>query len=263
MTTIAIETANNVGYGASALKDIIARNTKKAFAYTMLLLLLLALFTFTYRALESILFPPPNVVKVMLTRVSLDALAPPPSENANEPPPPPPPQAVPPAASGPAARAGTPVAVPDALIAPDAKDFANIDEINRATSVGGDGKDMGGWSDGVGVDPGINIQQREVLPEEGDFVATETEPQFDMEDLQRRVVYPNMARTNGIQGIVRVRVLVSKEGKVLKTSIIESDNRILNQAAEDAVKATVFTPALQNGHGVAVWMAIPVKFRLR
>ncbi|NQW29459.1 MAG: energy transducer TonB [Ignavibacteria bacterium] len=263
MTTIAAKSPLIVKYGASELKEIIARNTKRAFVYTMLLLLLLALFTFTYKVVESFLFPPPNVVKVLLTRISIDALAPPPSENANEPPPPPPPQAVPPAASGPAARAGTPVAVPDALIAPDAKDFANIDEINRATSVGGDGKDLGGWSDGTGVDPGINIQQRDELPDPDDFISVERDPVFDLEDLQRRVVYPNMARVNGIQGTVRVRVLVGKDGKVLKTMIIESDNRILNQAAEDAVKATVFTPALQNGHGVAVWMAIPVKFRLR
>ncbi len=261
MTTIAATNpAAAVQYGAAAFKKIIELNTRKAFYTTMALLLLLALFNFTYPLIESWLFPPPNVVKVKLAKVDLLALPPPPS--SAEAPPPPPPTAVPPA-SGPAARAGTPVAVPDAMIAEDVKDFANIDEINRASAVGGDGVDFGGFSDNIGVNTDINIKTREADPDIDEFVAVEKEPDFDYADLQRRVKYPDMARRNGIEGTVFVGALVGKDGRVEKTQIISSDNEILNNAAIAAVKETVFTPAIQNGNPVRLWVRIPIAFKLR
>lgn len=246
-------------YGASEFKTIIERNTKRAFYFTMSLLLLLALFSFSYRLIESWLFPPPNVVKVKVTRVSLDALPPPPS-NA-EAPPPPPPTAVPPA-SGPAARAGAPVAVPDAEIAEDVKDFANIDEINRASAIGGDGNDFGGFSDNIGVSE-VKIETREEDPDVDEFIAVEKEPDFDYEEIKRRVKYPDIARRNGIEGTVLVAALVGKDGRVEKTQIIDSDNELLNKNAADAVRETVFTPAIQNGNPVRTWVRIPIKFALR
>ena len=262
MSTIAAKSpAAAVQYGAAAFKDVINLNTRKAFYFTMALLLLLALFNFTYPLLESWLFPPPDVVRVKLAKVSLSALPPPPSDNL-EAPPPPPPTAVPPA-SGPAARAGTPVAVPDAMIAEDVKDFANIDEINRASAIGGDGMDFGGFSDNIGVNTDIQISEREEEPDIDEFIAVEKEPEFDYADLQRRVKYPDMARRNGIEGQVLVGALVGKDGRVEKTQIISTDNEILNSSAIAAVRETVFTPAIQNGNPVRLWVRIPIAFKLR
>ena len=261
MTTVAAKNlADQIGYGASHFKGVIARNTQKAAAFTMALLLLLALFNFTYPLLEAWFFPPPNIVKIKLAKVSLDALPPPPTD-ANEPPPPPPPTNVPPP-SGPAARAGTPVAVPDAMLAEDLKDFANIDEIARASAIGGDGEDYGGFSDGIGEGP-IVIEQREEEPDIDDFIAVEKEPGFDYEELQKRVRYPDIARRNNIEGTVLVGALIGKDGRVEKTRIISSDNELLNENAEAAVKETVFTPAIQNGNPLRMWLRIPINFRLR
>ncbi|RPI68843.1 MAG: energy transducer TonB [Ignavibacteriae bacterium] len=260
MSTLAASSPlETLRYGASEFKAVIERNTKRAFYFTMSLLLLLALFSFTYRLLESWFFPPPNVVKVKVARVSLDALPPPPSDA--EAPPPPPPTAIPPA-SGPAARAGTPVAVPDAMIAEDAKDFANIDEINRASAIGGDGQDFGGFSDNIGVSD-VNISAREEDPDIDEFIAVEKEPDFDYADIQKRVKYPDIARRNGIEGTVVVGALVGKDGRVEKTQIIDSDNELLNKNAVDAVRETVFTPAIQNGNPVRTWVRIPIVYKLR
>jgi len=262
MTTIAAQNPMNIlDYGAAAFKKNIEFNTRRAFYVTMALLLLLALFNFTFPLVEDWLFPRPRVVKVRLAKVSLDALPPPPS-NANEPPPPPPPAIVPPAA-GPAARAGAPVAVPDAQIAEDVKDFANIDEINRASSIGGDGTDFGGWSDNIGVGQDIQITEREEEPDLDEFIAVEVEPQFDYDELRRRVKYPDIAQRNGIEGQVLVGALVGKDGRVAKTQIIMSDNSLLDQEAVRVVKETVFTPAIQNGNAVQTWVRIPIKFVLR
>ena len=261
MTTAAIKPQLHVDYDASAFKKHIEFNTRRAFYVTMALLLLLALFNFTYPIIEELILGRHKIVKVRLAKVSLDALPPPPSNSA-EPPPPPPPVTVP-QASGPAARAGTPVAVPDAQIAEDVKDFANIDEINRASAIGGDGTDFGGWSDNIGVGQDLNIDTRETEPDLDEFVAVEKEADFDYEELKKRVKYPRIAATNGIEGQVVVAALVGKDGRVSKTQIIQSDNSLLDQAAIDAVRETVFTPAIQNGNPVQLWVRIPITFRLR
>jgi len=133
MSTAAVTDAlDGVKYGAAEIKRLIQENTQRAFKITMALLLLLAFYTFVGPIISEWLFPSPKVVKVKLSRLSLEAL-PPPQSQTEEAPPPPPPSNLPPA---PAARAGTPVAVPDAEITADMQDFANVDQINRSSSQG-------------------------------------------------------------------------------------------------------------------------------
>ncbi len=263
MTTAIVNNPMNVvEFGAAEFKRAINENTRRAFYLTMIILLLLALFSFSYRIIMEAIFPAPKVVKVRLAKVSLDMLAPPPAEN-QEAPPPPPPTAVPPV-SGPAARAGMPVAVPDAMLAEDLKDFANVDEINRASAVGGDGTDFGGFASNIGESAGnLNIETREEEPDIDEFIAVEKEPEFDYAALQRRVKYPDIARRNGVEGQVLVAALVGKDGRVEKMQVIESDNELLNAAATAAVRETVFTPAIQNGTPVRLWVRIPIVFKLR
>ncbi len=263
MTTAAIQqTGKLIEFGAAELKRVIQENTRRAFYFTMAILLLLALLSFTYRILAEVIFPSPNIVKVRLAKVSLDMLAPPPTDN-QELPPPPPPTAVPPV-SGPAARAGMPVAVPDALLAEDLKDFANIEEMSRASAVGGDGTDFGGFASNIGESVGgLNIETRETEPDIDEFIAVEKEADFDYPGLQRRVKYPDIARRNGIEGQVLVGALIGKDGKVEKVQVIETDNEVLNKEAVNAVRETVFTPAIQNGTPVRMWVRIPIVFKLR
>jgi protein TonB len=155
------------------------------------------------------------------------------------------------------------VAVPDALLPEDLKDFATTEDINRASAVGGDGQDFGGFADNIGQGTTLNIETREEDPDIDEFVAVEKEPEFDYPALQRRVKYPDIARRNGVEGQVLVGVLVGKDGRPEKTQVIESDNELLNQAAISAVRETVFTPAIQNGTPVRLWVRIPIVFKLR
>ncbi|MBU3742132.1 MAG: energy transducer TonB [Candidatus Kapabacteria bacterium] len=259
MSTLAVEQASAGNrYGAAELKEIISRNTVRAFVYVSSTLLLLLLLRFTYDLVQPWLFPKPEIVRVKLVKASLDALPPPPSDQ--EAPPPPPPETSLPA--GPAARAGTPVAVPDAMLAPDAKDFANIDEINRASAIGGSGVDDGGFAGNIG-EYQLNITEREEVPDVDEFVAVEKEPGFDYDALRRRVRYPDMAMRAGIEGRVQVAALIGKDGRVMDIKITDSDNTILNDAAVKAVKDTPFTPAIQNGNPVVTWVRIPIVFELK
>lgn len=252
------QSLNVLQYGAAELKRIIEENTKRAFYITMALLLLLALYSFIAPVITEWFFPAPKIVKVRLAKITLDALPPP---NSSDEVPPPPPANMQPPPSGPAARAGMPVAVPDAEIPIDAKDFANIDEINRASATGGDGNDHGGFADNIGQN--VSITAREPEPDIGDFVSVEIEPVYDDMALQRRLVYPEMARRNGIEGVVLIGALIGKDGRIEKTQVIETENEVLNAAALKAVNSTPFTPARQNGQPVRVWTRIPIRFKLR
>lgn len=253
-------------YGASELKLIISRNTYRSAIGVTLAILLLILMGWLYaNLLEDWLFPKPNVVRVKLIRTSLESLPPPPTNTA-EPPPPPPMSAPPPAASGPAARAGTPVPIPDAMIAPDAKDFANVDQINRASSVGGDGIDNGGFGDGVGDYTGvgeISIDTRESVPDSEEFIAVEKEAVVDMSDLNKKIVYPDMARRANIEGRVFVRILVNTRGRIDSVIVQSSTNDMFVEPAVKALRNIVGTPAQQNGRAIASWITVPVDFRLR
>ncbi len=242
-------------YGAFEMKEFIRKSTVKAFIITMSILLLLLLAYIVTKVVSSKTFK--SVAPI--TKMKLENLPPPPANDA-PPPPPPPPEVY----TGPAARAGTPVPVPDAEITPDMKDFAKTDEIARASAEGGNGLDGGGFSSNIQVDQPIDVKKEEE-PSPDDFIAVEKEPEPNYALLKKNTVYPEMARRAQIEGKVIVRVLVGKDGKPKpgKIKIEDTSNEMFNQAAIDAVMKTPFTPAIQNGQPIEVWVTVPMNFQLR
>lgn len=248
---------------ARTFKLFINKATFRAFYITIGLFLLLLLLYWGYNTIqEKQLALRKNIP---IAKLKLSDLPPPPS-NSDVPPPPPPPSQVS-MAAGPAARAGTPVPVPDAQLDPNLKDFANTDDLSRASAIGGDGTDVGGFDnigDGnISVDNDVKVNTREEIPDPDEFVAVEKEPNVDLGQLQKNVEYPEMAKRAGVEGKVSIRVLVSKTGKPKKTIIESSDSDLLNDAATKAVMKTTFTPAIQNGSPIDCWVSIPIVFRLR
>lgn len=73
--------------------------------------------------------------------------------------------------------------------------------------------------------------------------------------------YPELAREAGIDGTVLVRVLVGADGFVHNALILQSVLG-LDDAALSAARAAVFRPALQQERPVAVWIVVPIEFRL-
>lgn len=258
MATQAINLPEKVAYGAVELKEYINKSTIRSFIITAALVLLFWI-TYIISSTQS-----ENADSVMLAPIAsvdlinLDA----PVDEVDIPPPPPPQQIIP---SGPAARAGTPTPIPDAEIAPDLQEFADLDLMDRASSLGGDGLDMGDFASNIDWDgEGLNINASESEPDPDEFVAVEKEPSFDLVALQKSVQYPKLAREAGVEGRVVVRALIDKSGQVKKTLIQASDNSLLNQAAIDAIKNYPdFQPAIQNKQPVTVWISIPIKFKLR
>jgi len=108
--------------------------------------------------------------------------------------------------------------------------------------------------------PPAKIIPPELLPGENDFVPVEKIPE---QIVAPEPEYPAVAVNAGIVGKVFVKILVGKEGKVLKAFVIKSDSELLNQAALDASLKSVFSPAIQNNHPVAVWIVLHYSFKLR
>jgi TonB family protein len=63
--------------------------------------------------------------------------------------------------------------------------------------------------------------------------------------------YPALAKEARIEGIVRLRVKIGKDGHVIDVEAI-SGRRALRQAAEDAVRQWVYKPTLWNGEPIEV-----------
>lgn len=245
---VTADAVSELHYGAQELKAYIPRATQRGFiAALLLLLLLLGGYSLFLVASAAGAKKGPPINKMKLTN-----LPPPPAQTEAAPPPP----ATDP---GPAARAGTPVPVPDALIAPDVKDFANVDEISRASTTGGDGNDTGY----LGLASDVDTEVREDEPSAYDFVPVEKEPYIDIKELQKKVVYPDLAKRAGIEGKVNIRVLVGKNGVPKKHLVESTDSDLLNDAAIKAVMSSVFTPAIQNNQPIDCWVSIPIVFRLR
>lgn len=96
------------------------------------------------------------------------------------------------------------------------------------------------------------------------FVTVEQMPELigGMAELQRHVVYPEMARRAQIEGRVVVQFVIDEQGYVRDPFVVRGVGAGLDEAALEAVKQVRFTPGMQRGRPVKVQYTIPVQFRL-
>lgn len=82
--------------------------------------------------------------------------------------------------------------------------------------------------------------------------------------LDAAVKYPEEARARGEQGTVQVKALVGTDGKVTEVSAEagQAASPVLVEAALAAVRQWTFEPARSGGQPCAVWIVVPVAFRL-
>lgn len=74
-------------------------------------------------------------------------------------------------------------------------------------------------------------------------------------------VYPELAQTSRVQGIVIIEAIIDQQGNVRDAKILRSV-ALLDQAAIDAVRQWQFTPTLVNYVPVEVVMTVTVNFTL-
>ncbi len=83
-----------------------------------------------------------------------------------------------------------------------------------------------------------------------------------MEELQKYLVYPQLALRAGLEGTVFVQAYVDERGRVQKTEVIRGLGVGLDEAAQRAVEKLKFIPGRQRGKPRKVLVSIPVKFRI-
>jgi protein TonB len=81
---------------------------------------------------------------------------------------------------------------------------------------------------------------------------------------QTKPAYPEGARRQGIEGTTTLRFEVLADGHVGRVSVATSAGHAsLDRAAMEAVKTWLFEPARRGKEAVAVWVTLPVQFRLQ
>ena len=76
--------------------------------------------------------------------------------------------------------------------------------------------------------------------------------------------YPPRARRRGHEGLVVLRVLVDRQGKVRELDVERSSGyRMLDRAAISSVRSWRFEPGTKGDEPVEMWVKVPVRFELR
>jgi periplasmic protein TonB len=96
-----------------------------------------------------------------------------------------------------------------------------------------------------------------------DWVDLQEEPKpVNMDAFKALVGYPEMAKQADITGKVIMRVQVDKFGNYVKHVVLKDPHTILTNAVASKLSQLKFTPGIQAGKPVKVWVTIPVDFQL-
>ncbi|MCS3858880.1 TonB family protein [Salinibacter ruber] len=96
------------------------------------------------------------------------------------------------------------------------------------------------------------------------YMVVDDPPELEggMKALQQSVEYPEVAREAGLEGRVIVQFVVDEEGTVTNLRVTQGVEKVLDEAAIEAVEEQTFTPGRQDGEPRKVQMSLPVTFRL-
>ena len=108
----------------------------------------------------------------------------------------------------------------------------------------------------------LKAQQSPAVVPAGGFGGIRISPAVQEQKLLHHVdpVYPALASQARIQGIVRLNIVISKEGSVNNAFVI-SGHPLLVPAAVNAVKQWLYQPTMLNGNPVEVMTEVTVPFQ--
>lgn len=113
--------------------------------------------------------------------------------------------------------------------------------------------------------PPPKAETKKVEEEPVFFVAVEEmpEPIGGIEAIQKKIVYPEIAKRAGVEGRVFIKAFVDEQGNVTKTEVIKGIGAGCDEAAEAAVRSSKFKPGKQRGKAVKVQVSVPILFKLQ
>ncbi|HEX5317034.1 MAG TPA: energy transducer TonB [Candidatus Kapabacteria bacterium] len=107
----------------------------------------------------------------------------------------------------------------------------------------------------------VSLARAQSTPDPNQFVDVSVEPRETI-PLERLLIYPESARRSGLEGAVTLDAVIGVDGRVEKVNVLKSDYDVFKDAAIDAMMRERFTPALQNGTPIKIWITRTIHFRL-
>ena len=124
---------------------------------------------------------------------------------------------------------------------------------------------------GVGIMDYVEVEEEVVEEEAIPFQLVEEKPSFNGGDANQfskwvnsRLVYPEIAKENGVQGRVTLQFTVEKDGTVTKVKVLRGVDPSLDKEAVRVVSMSPkWKPGKQRDRAVPVTYTFPVIFQLR
>ena len=124
---------------------------------------------------------------------------------------------------------------------------------------------------GVEIMDYVETQEEEVEEEAIPFALVEEKPSFQGGDanqfskwVNQRLVYPEIAKENGVQGRVTLQFTVEKDGSITKVKVLRGVDPSLDKEAVRVVSSSPkWKPGKQRDRAVPVTYTFPVIFQLR
>jgi protein TonB len=113
--------------------------------------------------------------------------------------------------------------------------------------------------------------EKKIESTEKKVVEKETYKEFEVEkppecvnlqQVRSSMTYPEVARQAGIEGKVTIKVLVGPDGGVIKVGSLSGPDVFYDEVTNKSMNLQ-FTPGLQNGKPVKVWVTVPFNFKLK
>lgn len=245
----------NKAYGAYELRKKSSDNIIKGIIFAIIFFTLSVSMPVIMRYIEGITAND-EVLKV----TEVNTLAEPPPIDKNEPPPPP---VEPPPPLKSTVKFTPPVIKPDEEVREE--DQPPIQEEMKDKDAGAKTQegDPNGVPDGLGKEV---VEEAPATP----FTIVEQMPEFPggegelMKYLGQKIVYPPIAKDNGIQGKVYVNFVVDANGDIRDAKVVRGIGGGCDEEALRVVKSMPkWKAGKQNGRTVPVYYNLPIKFTLR
>ncbi len=112
--------------------------------------------------------------------------------------------------------------------------------------------------------PPVEIDTKNLEDDPAYYVNVEImpEPIGGMNTIYKRLIYPDEAKKNKIEGVVKILAFIEKNGEVSDARVLEGIGYGCDENARLTVYFTRFKPGIQKGERVKVQMVIPVEFKL-
>lgn len=257
-----IEVLMNTGYGSTELK----KNYQKFFArglFAAVILHLLVISTYLLINYINKLSAEEKSTQQQQRIINITDLEPPPSMTDE---PPPPQMEVPPVNPPKDLTALTPE--PVAKEKAEEQTIKTQEQLEQIKAPVGTGSDTGKfvYSGPVKVEEKKieeKIEKKEVEKTIYQSFEVEKAPEcVNLGQVRGSMSYPEVARQAGIEGRVSVKVLVGTDGNVIKVGSV-SGPEVFHDEVRDKSMNLQFTPGLQNGKPVKVWVTVPFNFKLK